>query len=284
MYIQWRLGQPQFLSRDARMCNRRCLHSNMIGMLCTASQGPSRTVQTALRCPRPKSFSLSSYWTGCRLCFVVHLVEEHVGEGGSRSSWPIHEHDSSELVSQQNVAIQVFGSQCQPRSALIARDLARDLRHGKQRVSPFYHDVFLQRWSLWFHERNVIERHLPRDLRRGKQRVSPFCHILTASSWKERVSISWERDVFLAPGAVLGSLPTTGVPVLSWSGFGFGWFDCELLHCWTTCPACGRWATSEPNSFIQSCFKETFRGDRGDAYPFSYMTSPVSIRTTFGIQ
>ena len=51
----------------------------------------------------------------------------------------VHEHESSQLVSQQNVAIQVFGSQCQPRSALIARDLARDLRHGKQRVSPFYH-------------------------------------------------------------------------------------------------------------------------------------------------
>ena len=39
-------------------------------------------------------------------------------------------------------AIQVFGSQCQPRLTLIARDLARDLCHGKQRVSPFYHDLF----------------------------------------------------------------------------------------------------------------------------------------------
>ena len=41
------------------------------------------------------------------------------------------------------MAIQVFGSQCSPRSALIARDLARDLHHGKQRVSPFYHDLGL---------------------------------------------------------------------------------------------------------------------------------------------
>ena len=32
---------------------------------------------------------------------------------------------------------------CPPRSALIARDLARDLRRGKQRVSPFYHDLGL---------------------------------------------------------------------------------------------------------------------------------------------
>ena len=28
---------PLFLSRDARMCNRWCLHSNMIGILCTAA-------------------------------------------------------------------------------------------------------------------------------------------------------------------------------------------------------------------------------------------------------
>ena len=97
----------------------------------------------------------------------------------------------------------------------------------------------------------------------------------TASSRKQRVSISWERD---AP--LWGQ--TTGFPVLSWSGFGFGWFDWELLDCWTTSPS-GCRATSEPNSFIQSCFKEIFGGGRGDAYTFSYVTPPVSIRTTFGI-
>ena len=41
------------------MCKRQCLHSSMIGILCTAS--------------------------GCRLRFVVDRVEENVGEGGSRS-------------------------------------------------------------------------------------------------------------------------------------------------------------------------------------------------------
>ena len=185
-----------------------------------------------------------SYWAGCRLCFVVDLVEEHVGEGGSRSSWPSHKHESSQVVSQQNVAIRVFWSQCQARWALIARDLERDLRHGKQRVSTFYHDLFcLQRWSSCCHQMNVFVWHLARDLRHGKQRVS----------------------------------------VVSWFGFGFGWFDWELLACWTTGPY-GRWATSEPNSFMQSCFKEIFGGGRGDAYTFSYMTSSVSIRTTFGIQ
>ena len=38
------------------------------------------------------------------------------------------------------------------------------------------------------------------------------------------------------------------------------------------------------NSLIQSCFKEIFGGRRGDLYTFSFLTSPVSIRTTFGIQ
>ena len=37
MYIQRHLGWPQFLSRDARMCDRRRLHFNMIGILCNAS-------------------------------------------------------------------------------------------------------------------------------------------------------------------------------------------------------------------------------------------------------
>ena len=52
--------------------------------------------------------------------------------------------------------------------------------------------------------------------------------------------------------------------VLSWSGFGFGGLDWEPLDCWTTSPS-DRWATSEPNSFIQSCFKEIFGGGREDA-------------------
>ena len=175
MKIQWNFDWPLFRSRDARMCNIRCLHSSMIGMLCTASQGPSRTVETALRCPRPESCALTSHWTGCRLCFVVDRVEEHVDLGGSRSSWPIHEHESSQLVSQQNVAIQQFGSPCSPRSALIARDL---IRHGLQRVAPFYHELFrLQRWSLCFHERNVFGNRLAHYLCDSLQRVAPFYHV-----------------------------------------------------------------------------------------------------------
>ena len=80
---------------------------------------------------------------------------------------------------------------------------------------------------------------------------------------------------FLRRGAPLWG-QTTGFPVLHWSGFGFGWLDWELFACRATSPS-GCRATSEPNSFIQSCFKEIFGGGRGDAYTFSYMTSPVSI-------
>ena len=63
--------------------------------------------------------------------------------GGSRSSQPIHEHESSQLALQRNVAIQEFGSPGSPRSALFARDL---IRQSFQRVAPFYHELFrLQR-------------------------------------------------------------------------------------------------------------------------------------------
>ena len=86
---------------------------------------------------------------------------------------------------------------------------------------------------------------------------------------------------FLPPGAVQGSLPKTGCSILSWRGIGFGWFKWELLNCWTTCPSSHR-ATSEPNSFIQSCLNENFGGGRRDVTTFSYMTSQVSIKTTFG--
>ena len=36
-----------------------------------------------------------------------------------------------------------------------------------------------------------------------------------------------------------------------------------------------------PNSFIQSCFKEIFGGGRGDAYTFSCMISPVFLPNNF---
>ena len=52
---------------------------------------------------------------GCRHCFVVDRVAELVDEGGSRSASLAHEHESFRLVSQQNVAIRILWSHCQPR-------------------------------------------------------------------------------------------------------------------------------------------------------------------------
>ena len=129
-------------------------------ILCTASWGLSRIIQTALRCPCPASFSWTSYWTGCRLCFVVDLVEEIVGEG---------------------------------------------------------------------HERNVFGMLFARDLCHGKQRVSPFCYVSQLFHEKKRVLISWERD---ASFSWLMSRQTTRFSVLSWSGFGFGLLDWELFRLW----------------------------------------------------
>ena len=41
---------------------------------------------------------------GCRHYFDVDLVEELVDEGGSRSASRAHDHESFQVVSQQNVA------------------------------------------------------------------------------------------------------------------------------------------------------------------------------------
>ena len=35
---------------------------------------------------------------GCRLCFVVNLVEEFLGEGGSQSAQRAHENDSFQTL------------------------------------------------------------------------------------------------------------------------------------------------------------------------------------------
>ena len=75
--------------------------------------------------------------------FVVDLVEERVDLGGSQFSESILERLCSVHASQQNVVTLEFGSPCSSRSALFAHDL---IRHGLQRVAPFYHELFrLQR-------------------------------------------------------------------------------------------------------------------------------------------
>ena len=55
----------------------------------------------------------------------------------------------------------------------------------------------------------------------------------------------------------------------------------NFFACRTISPS-GCRTTSEPNSFIQSCFKEIFGGGRGDAKTFSDMTSPFSTEQLSG--
>ena len=237
MCIQWNFDWSLFLWRDARMCSRRCLHSGMKGMLCNAFWYPSQAIQTVPRCPRPESSVSTLDWTGCNLGFVVDLVEEHVGLGGSQFSESILERLCSAHASQQNVVTLEFGSPCSPHSELFAHDLDR---HGLQRVAPIYHEVFrLQRWILCFHVKNVFGNHLAHFLclfqqrSAGKrwdsycrqmnvyefysfpQKVAPIYPKKQFPSWKEFTSISWERDVFLPCSTVLVSAPTTGCRDLS---------------------------------------------------------------------
>ena len=154
------------------------------------------------------NFGVNSWWwPRWRIYLLVNDVFRfHHDSLRDTISW------ESQHASQQNVAIQVFGSQCSPRSALFAHDLNR---HGFQRGAPIYHEVFrLQRWSLCFHERNVFGRLLARDLHHGKQR-SPL-----------------------------------SIMVWIWV-----WLVGNFLNCWTTCPACGRWATSGTQFFHPVMFQ-----------------------------
>ena len=74
------------------------------------------------------------------------------------------------------------------------------------------------------------------------------------------------------PSERLSGYNELGVCREGWWRLVFGWV------CWESSVPL---ATSEPNSRIQLSLKEIFGGDRGDSYTFSYMISPVSIRTAF---
>ena len=153
--------------RDARMCNRRCLHSSMIGMLCIAFWGPSQTIHSS------ESSVLIPDWTDCRFGFVVDLVEEHVGLVVLNFSVPILERLFSAHASQQNVVTLEFGSPCSPRSALFAHDLNR---HSLQRVAPIYpKKQFLREKNLHRSPGNgTFFFHLARFSCQLQQRVAPI--------------------------------------------------------------------------------------------------------------
>ena len=71
--------------------------------------------------------------------FVVDLVEEHVGLGGSQFSESILERWYSAHASQRNVEVLEFGSPCSPRSALFAHEWIVWL----QRVRPVHRQLAL---------------------------------------------------------------------------------------------------------------------------------------------
>ena len=115
---------------------------------------------------------------------------------------------------------------------------------SKERVSPFYrHLRHLVKLSSCSHERNVFRFPENGTPPLSTQRVFPFYH-----------------DLDLGLVGLVGNFLLVE----------------QLLLLVVE-------ATSETNAFIKSCFKEIFGGRRGDALAFSRMTSPVSIRTTFGI-
>ena len=58
-WTNFRLTAVSFWKKKVRMCNGRCLHSNLISMLCTAFWVPSRAIHTIRCCPRLESFSLT---------------------------------------------------------------------------------------------------------------------------------------------------------------------------------------------------------------------------------
>ena len=175
MSFHWNLEWPQFISRNARMCNRRCLHFiqyDRYALHCVL--GSVLNNSNSSTWPTSRIIFLTSHWTGWKLCFVSDLFEEHVDLFGSRSSYPGHEHESSQRASQWDMAIQEVGRPCSLRSALFARDLIRRL----QLVAPFYHELFrLQRKSLGFMRGTCFGNRLAHHLCNSLQPVAPFYHL-----------------------------------------------------------------------------------------------------------
>ena len=119
-------------------------------------------------------------------------------------------------------------------------------------------------WQLSSREERVFDLlrkgtlflHLTRSLGRFQQRVVPF------HRFQQRVA-PFYHDLGLK---LVGSI-------------GNFWIVAQLVHLVVE-------HLLNPNSLFQSCFQGEilWRGGRGDACTLSYMTSPVSILPTFGIQ
>ena len=308
-YTQRNIDWPLFFARSARTCNRRCLHSSMIGMLCTAFLDPSRANQI-IRCSLPELFSFDFGLNRLLAWFCRGSWLKTCRSGWFSIFW---------IISRTFVLCACITTACgNPgirKSIFFSFSIASSWLEWsllKQRFTTFYHEVcHFQRWMLLFHEKNVFENYLAHfsvfvstasllvlscvvptlgSLLSSDERawialvattgLSILCEE-TNSSWKELTSVSWERDVFHPSCTVLVSSLTTGLTVLSRLGFRIGLFDWKLLDSYSTSD---RWTCSELISLFHSCFKEIFGGGRGHMYTFSCVTSPVSILTTFGIQ
>ena len=264
------------------MCSWRCQRSSTISMLWTAFWVPvsSNSNNSML----PTSFLFLWFWTTWLYAwyFAVDLVEVRVDLYVSQFFW---------INSRTLVLCAYFTTEC--GSLGIRKSMS---------ASFTIIDSWLTSWSaagLSVLSRSVLSPTLNVPLS-WKERVfelsgtflwslrSFMCHsnfgILTVfkwtcldytrfnhrshrSFWRNRFfvkrinTISWERDVFLPSCTVLLSSLKTGLQVLSRFGFRVGWFDWKLLH---SCPTSDRWACSEPNSVLHSCFKEIFGRGRGD--------------------
>ena len=109
----WPWGRPMtwlhFHSRDARMCNKIMpnFQYNKHSLHCFSGSVSNNSNSSTL--PMSSIIFLHFSLNGVvGIVWAVDLVEEIVGEGCSRSSSQVHEHDSYQLLSQQNVAIQAF--------------------------------------------------------------------------------------------------------------------------------------------------------------------------------
>ena len=113
-----------------------------------------------------------------------------------------------------------------------------------------------------------------RDFHHGKQRVSPFYHVS---------QLLHEKNVFRSPeNGMLLLLLFEGKQRVSQFYHDLGLDLVGLIgNFWIVNNfSLGCRATSEPNSLIQSCFKEIFGRGRGDVYTFSYMCAPTTSRDT----
>ena len=222
---------------------------------------------------------------GCRHYFVVDRLEDLVDEGGSRSSWRAHEHESFRLVLQQNVAIQIVWSQCQPRLTLNAL-IVNTQRSPRSIVICIFFQIEVRAVTKETCLRRVLRAN------NGSPRSTVICIFflnwvlaftretwMRRSLWANNGSPPFYRDLHLLHERNVFRFPENGALFLSKQRVSPFYHDLDLGFV-------GNFLLVEQllllvveqllNSLFQSCFKEICGGSRGDMYTFSYMTSPVS--------